>query len=162
MKVLFAKREQKMLPSKPQNWLNRLFITIIGNMKVQLTEGEVLTGEAREAWGVESERVDNIVGDVSLLEDVEVVTHHHMDLLEFGSLNEEGQEKETIFFKAVVGLMEEGVLVGVVEEALNINHVVNRHTRYRLSEALNISNNEITLYMAAVRPVVLAELNVAS
>jgi hypothetical protein len=106
--------------------------------------------------------VDNIVGDVSLLEDVEVVTHHHMDLLEFGSLNEEGQEKETIFFKAVVGLMEEGVLVGVVEEALNINHVVNRHTRYRLSEALNISNNEITLYMAAVRPVVLAELNVAS
>jgi len=89
-----------------------------------LTEGHVLVAESGHAGGVEAERVHNIVGDVGLLQDLEVVVDHVVDLFEFGALDEEGEEEEAVFLEAVMGLVKELVLVGVDEEALDIYHIV--------------------------------------
>jgi len=149
-----------MEPSSPQNCLKRVFITITGNKDVKvLTEGHVLVAESGHAGGVEAERVHNIVGDVGLLQDLEVVVDHVVDLFEFGALDEEGEEEETIFLDAVMGLMKELVLIGVVEEALDIYHIVDGETRHRLGKALNIGYNKVAVDMASMGPVRFAELN---
>ncbi len=85
-----------------------------------------------------------------------------MDLFKFGSLNKEREEQKTIFLETVVSLMEIGSLIGIIEEALNINHVVNRHARNRLSKVLNIGNNKVAMDVASVRPVTLTELNIST
>lgn len=127
-----------------------------------LTEGHVLVAESGHAGGVEAERVHNIVGDVGLFEDLEVVVDHVVDLFELGALDEEGEEEETAFLEAVMGLVKELILVGVVEEALDIYHIVNGQTRHRLGKALNIGYNKVAVDMASMGPVRFAELNTAA
>jgi hypothetical protein len=106
--------------------------------------------------------VHNIISDIALFQDLEVVMDHVMDLFELSALNEERKEKETIFLEAVMGLMKEFILIGVVEEAFDINHIVNGKTRHRLGQALNIGYNEVALDMASMGPVRFAELNIAA
>jgi hypothetical protein len=85
-----------------------------------------------------------------------------VDLFKFCSLNKEREEQKTIFLETVVSLMEIGSLIGIIEEALNINHVVNRHARNRLSKVLNIGNNKVAMDVTSVRPVTLTELNIST
>jgi hypothetical protein len=127
-----------------------------------LTDGYVLICESGHASGVKTERVHHIISDVALFQDLEVVMDHVMDLFELSALNEERKEKETIFLEAVMGLMQEFILIGVVEEALDINHIVNGQTRHRLGQALNIGYNEVALDMASMGPVRFAELNISA
>ena len=152
-----------MEPSSPQTCLNRVFITITGNKDVKvLTEGHVLVAESGHTGGVEAERVHNIVGDVGLLQDLEVVVDHVVDLFELGALDEEGEEEEAIFLEAVMGLVKEFILISVVEEALDIYHIVDGKTRHRLGKALNIGYNKVAVDMASMGPVRFAELNIAA
>jgi hypothetical protein len=58
--------------------------------------------------------------------------------------------------------MKESMLICVVEKALYVYHVIDRHARDTLSQAFNISHNEVTLDVASMRPVILTELDVAS
>ncbi len=104
----------------------------------------------------------NIIGDVGLFQDIEVVVDHVVDLFELSALNEEREEKETVFLEAVMGLMKEFILIGVVEETLDIYHIVNGHARHRLSKTLNIGHNKVAVDMASMGPVRFAELNVAA
>ena len=152
-----------MVPSSPQNCLKRVFITIKGNIRREvLTDRYVLIGESGHASGVKTERVHNIISDVALFQDLEVVVDHVVDLFELGALNKEREEKEAVFLEAVMGLMKELILISVVEEALDIYHIVNGQTRHRLGQALNIGYNEVTLDMASMGPVRFAELNIAA
>lgn len=152
-----------MVPSRPQNCLKRVFITIKGNiLREVLTDGNVLIGESGHASGVKAERVHNIICDVGLFQDLEVVVDHVVDLFELSALNEEREEEETVFLEAVMGLMKEFILIGVVEEALDIYHIVNGQTRHRLGQAFNIGYNEVALDMASMGPVRFAELNIAA
>jgi hypothetical protein len=83
-----------------------VFITITGNIRRKvLTDGYVLIGKSGHASGVKTERVHNIISDIGLFQDLEVVVDHVVDLFELGALNEEREEKETVFLEAVMGLM---------------------------------------------------------
>jgi hypothetical protein len=140
-----------------------VFITIKGNIRKEvLTDGYVLIGESGHASGVKTERVHNIISDVGLFQNLEVVVDHVVNLFELSALNEEREEEETVFLEAVMSLMKEFILIGVVEETLDIYHIINGQTRHRLGKALNIGNNEVTLDMASMGPVRFAELNIAS
>ena len=125
-----------------------------------LTEGEVLIGEARHPVGIEAEGMHHVISDVVLAHYVEIVVNHVVDVLELGSLDEEREEEDAVLLQAVVGLAQEGVLVCVVEEALDVDHEVDGETGDGLGQALHVGHDEVTVDVAAVRPVRSAELDV--